>query len=416
MRLHGLAPMRGVVEPILGRITTRAVSDGDHRARSVAFVRAPDASDFADGWRGYAAVMTSFREPRLAIAEAPVVYGPAGLDYLDDGDIVLISPSGQVNVLYRRRSAHNTILVTERCNSYCVMCSQPPRDVDDSARVRYIVEMTKLIDPATHEIGLTGGEPTLAGEGFLDIIRAFRDRLPGTSLHVLTNGRTFSNPASSRALAQIGHPDIMLGVPLYADNAPDHDHVVQAPGAFDETVEGLYNLAGDGVAVELRVVLHAFTVGRLPQLAEFVYRNFPFVHQVALMGLEPFGFAARNFDSLWVDPVDYQAELETATLALAMRGMKVSIYNHQLCTIPRVLWPFARKSISDWKNIFLPVCDECGVRDCCTGFFHSATKRHSAHLASQGPLPPAAAAALAIYSGTAAEEEASQEPAKAAAL
>lgn len=401
MRLHGSAPMRGVTAPILGRVTVTPVSHLADRRRSVALVRTPGGAACPDGWHDYAAVITTFREPRIAVADAPVVYGPVGLEYLDEGDIVLISPGGHVNVLYRRRSSHNTILVTERCNSYCVMCSQPPRDVDDSARVDQILQMTDLIDPNTAEIGLSGGEPTLAGEGFLDIVRAFRKRLPRTALHILTNGRSFRDSDFAASLADIGHPDLMLGIPLYSDNPSEHDHVVQARGAFEETVEGLYNLARHGVMLEVRVVLHAMTVARLPQLAEFIYRNLTFVHQVALMGLEPFGFAARNFGALWVDPVDYQPELEEATLGLAMRGMKVSIYNHQLCTLPRVLWPFARKSISDWKNVYLPVCDRCEVRDYCTGFFHSATKRHSAHIAPEGRPSSATAAALAIYSGAA---------------
>ena len=32
------------------------------------------------------------------------------------------------------------------------------------------------------------------------------------------------------------------------------------------------------------------------------------------------------------------------------------IYNHQLCLIDRGLWPFAVKSISDWKNEYHPEC------------------------------------------------------------
>jgi hypothetical protein len=139
-------------------------------------------------------------------------------------------------------------------------------------------------------------------------------------------------------------------------------------------------LAEAGTRIELRVVLHQQTYRRLPQLAEFIFRNFPFVAHVALMGLEMFGYTHLNLPKLWIDPVDYQAELRAATLALAERGMRVSIYNHQLCTLPVELWPFARQSISDWKNIFLEACGGCPVKNGCSGFFHSATKRHSAHI------------------------------------
>lgn len=241
-----------------------------------------------------------------------------------------------------------------------------------------------LIDRECLELGISGGEPLLLGDGFYEIVSRCKERLPSTALHVLTNGRLFSDRALARRLGAIEHPDMMLGIPVYSDVDSKHDYVVQAKGAFNETVRGLYHLAEAGVRVELRVVLHALTYKRLPKLADFIYRNFPFAEHVALMGLEMFGFTNLNLDVLWIDPVDYQHELRAATLMLAERGMTVSIYNHQLCTIPRDLWPFARQSISDWKNIFVPECSGCSVQDRCAGFFHSAAKRHSAHIK---PLP-----------------------------
>jgi hypothetical protein len=94
------------------------------------------------------------------------------------------------------------------------------------------------------------------------------------------------------------------------------------------------------------------------------------------------GFAVPNLDQLWIDPWDYRTELREATLSLAARGMRPSIYNHQLCVVPEDLWPFCRKSISDWKNDYLPVCDGCAVQGDCGGFFASSVKRRiSAHVA-----------------------------------
>src|SRR4051812_2301972 len=50
-----------------------------------------------------------------------------------DGDVVLVQPqarpgaSGRIERLLRADSKHNTLLVTERCDQLCVMCSQPPK-------------------------------------------------------------------------------------------------------------------------------------------------------------------------------------------------------------------------------------------------------------------------------------------------
>lgn len=118
------------------------------------------------------------------------------------------------------------------------MCSQPPKDVDDTYIYAELERAVPLIDKETHEIGITGGEPTLGGERFLNLLRSLRDHLPRTAVHVLSNGRRFIDPGFAAAYAGTGHHDIMIGIPIYADYAALHDYVVQSDGAFDETIRG----------------------------------------------------------------------------------------------------------------------------------------------------------------------------------
>ncbi len=289
------------------------------------------------------------------------------------GDVIrLREGSSLVSVLWRRGARTNSLFATERCNSLCLMCSQPPRDEDDSWRVNEMLATIPLIDKGQPHLGVTGGEPTLLGDGLSAVLARCGEELPNTALHVLTNGRNFRDPGAARAWTGAGGERTTWAVPLYADVPDIHDEVVAAPGAFDETLDGLYELASVGAKVEIRVVLHKLTVPRLPQLAAFLYRRLPFVSHVALMGLEPMGLAKGNRDRLWIDPIDYQQELRTAVFHLANRGMAVSIYNLPLCVLPRALWPFARQSISEWKNNYPAECAPCAVKDHCAGFFASA--------------------------------------------
>jgi His-Xaa-Ser system radical SAM maturase HxsC len=260
------------------------------------------------------------------------------------------------------------------------MCSQPPRDVNDDYLVDELLDAIPLFDPATPEIGLTGGEPTLLGPRFIAVLRCLKNYLPNAAVHVLSNGRRFADESFAAEVAAIGLRDLMIGIPLYADVADIHDYVVQARGAFDETIRGILNLKRAGVPVEIRNVLHHETYGRLPRFAEFVARNLVLVDHVALMGLEPIGFAKANAKQLWIDPMEYQAQLVDAVTTLVQARMSVSIYNHQLCVLDQRLWPYARKSISDWKNEYLPQCGGCSVRHQCGGFFSSAVSMHSAHI------------------------------------
>lgn len=306
---------------------------------------------------------------------------PSQLWHLECGDVVRLNTvAWTVRVLYRIQSTSNYFLMTERCNSYCVMCSQPPRDINDDYLVDDILETIPLISQSTNEIGFSGGEPTLLGDRFITVLQRMKQHLPKTAVHILSNGRNFHNVSLAKSVGKIKHPDLMIGIPLYADTSELHDFIVQADNAFDETIRGILNLKRYGVNVEIRVVIHALNYKRLPQLAEFIAHNLLFVDHVALMGLELTGFAKTNLETLWIDPYDYQAELEKAVDILAWYGMNVSVYNLPLCLIPVSIRRFATQSISDWKNEFNDECIQCQQKESCSGFFYSAKLRTSLYI------------------------------------
>jgi len=302
-------------------------------------------------------------------------------DALASGDAIRVSNGGKVNVLYRRGANANTLFVTERCNSLCLMCSQPPRAVDDSWRVRELIDLLPLIDRELKVLGVTGGEPTLLREELLRLLTAAKRFLPSTKLHILTNGRSFADPKFADLFHDLrGH--VTWAIPLYADVARVHDFVVQSNGAFEQTMHGLHNLGERRHSVEVRCVLHAQTVPRITELGRFIYRNLPFADHVALMGLEPMGFARLNMALLAIEPADVSVRIAPAVGFLHQAGMNVSIYNLPLCSLQRALWPFARKSISDWKNEYAAECQTCARKDDCCGFFKSTSPEWRSRIAT----------------------------------
>ena len=307
---------------------------------------------------------------------------PAEFRYLRSGDVLRFDLGRErFRVLFRKNSGQNSLLVTERCENYCLMCSQPPRDIDDSWVLDDLFETVSLLDDDTTEIGFTGGEPTLCGDRFIALLRHCKSRLPTTAVHVLSNGRKFSNASYAEKWASVGHADLMVGIPVYSDLSSKHDYVVQAEGAFDETIRGILNLKRLGQRFEIRVVLHKQTYERLPQLANFIARNLLFVDHVAFMGLEITGFTRANLSTLWIDPAEYQAELYRAVTLLDDFGVRTSIYNLQLCLLDRRLWRFAVRSISDWKREYFSACDGCVAQPVCGGMFSSARYRQSDRIA-----------------------------------
>ncbi len=319
----------------------------------------------------------------LGISDMPgpvLRLGPE-LAHLDTGDIIHVPGDGRrVTVLWKNSARHNALLLTEQCDNYCLMCSQPPKDRDDAWLFDRARKVISLLPQDARALSLTGGEPTLHADALIGLLDHCKQMAPGLSLHLLTNGRRFADPEFTRRYAAVGLADIMAAIPLYAPEPGLHDFIVQASGAFDETVHGILNLASLGQAVEIRVVVQRHTVPVLVGLAAFIARNLPFVAQVALMGLEMTGLARPNSPLVWADPAGYQHELAAAVDILATAAITTRIYNHQLCVLDRRLWPYAIRSISDWKNDYLDICRTCAVRDTCGGVFTTSGNRLSQHL------------------------------------
>lgn len=311
-----------------------------------------------------------------------VIYLPDTFSYLEAGDLISFQASNNsFRVLFRKNSNHNSFLVTERCNHYCLMCSQPPRTVNDSWILDEIQEAIPLINKNTGSLGFTGGEPLLDWRKFVDILLTCRDALPNTAIQVLTNGRAFSKNEVCDAWANIKHFDLIAAIPVYSAVDTIHDYVVQSRNAFHETLLGIQKLKERGQRVEIRVVLHAITAPIIEETCKWIGRNLPFVDHVALMGLENTGFAIANEKLLWIDPIDYKVALARAVEHLACSGVSVSIYNLPFCVLEKSTWDFAVQSISDWKNGFVDECNSCNRKANCSGFFTSGRQRLSRAIA-----------------------------------
>ena len=359
---------------IVGRITTDPTNIDSH-----SILLCEDEIPEFEYFKGLA-IITKQQEPRLDNKEKVVFKIPA-LNHLTNGDLISIGLDGNISTLYRVNSYHNTLLATERCNSNCLMCSQPPKDKNDIPLLYSIYQkLIPLIPKDCIEIGISGGEPTLMGQLFFELLSQLKTELPNTEIHVLTNGRSFAWINMAEKLNRLGYNRLMLGIPVYADYYQVHDYIVQTENAFYQTILGLHNLASFSQRLEVRVVLHKQTIPRLTRLAKYIYKNLPFVEHVAFMGLEYIGYTPHNIQKLWIDPYDYQNELGEAVEFLAGQGMHVSIYNTPLCVLPERLWKFARKSISDWKNDYLPECSLCTKLNECGGLFTWNLKKHSEYI------------------------------------
>lgn len=283
-----------------------------------------------------------------------------------DGDVLLVVPARNIaHRLIRAKSKHNSLLVTERCDQLCVMCSQPPKakHVD----LFPLLERAALLAPNGATIGLTGGEPTLFKDDlfhFLDVVSVAR---PDLRFHVLTNAQHFEEkdaPSLVRFAA-----GVLWGIPLYAPSAELHDAIVKKEGAHDRLSRSLALLAKTGARIELRTVVMANNAPVLPRLAQFIVRRTPFVSVWAIMQLENIGYARQHWADLFFDNSQNFGPIGSAIDIARAQGLNVSLFNFPLCTVPPAYRQHGVASISDWKRRYLPGCDGCALRESCGGFF-----------------------------------------------
>ncbi|WP_342129423.1 His-Xaa-Ser system radical SAM maturase HxsC [Hydrogenophaga sp. OTU3427] len=289
---------------------------------------------------------------------------------LEDGDVVVPNPNrGECAVLLRESDAHHALFMTNRCNSLCLMCSQPPTPNNDSWLVAEAVDAIQHLRWSPPVLGLTGGEPLLLGDGLRCVLDAVQAHHPRATVEVLTNGRLLANSEVATQILQGLTTRVRWLIPLYGHADFLHDFVVQVPGAFDETLTGLLTLQTYQQEIQLRTVLIEPVLQVLPELAGFVGRNLPFVREMALMGCEPIGFALANRELCEVDLGHWGDTLAQAARILRRHAIPHLIMNVPLCALPRSMWSLAHRSISDWKNVYAAECGRCVAKSDCSGLF-----------------------------------------------
>ncbi|WOD30054.1 His-Xaa-Ser system radical SAM maturase HxsC [Alloalcanivorax xenomutans] len=284
------------------------------------------------------------------------------------GDVVALTQSRKAIVLIRDGDRHHSLQLTNRCNSYCLMCSQPPTTHNDDWMVEEAMEVIRHMKASPAVLGFSGGEPTLLREKLRNVIDWVAIHHPTTELEVLTNARLLKDFPLCKILSE-GSPPVSWLVPIYGHADFLHDFVVQSPGAFEDTLQGILNLQALRQPIQLRIVLIPQVLNILPELALFIGRNLPFVREVALMACESIGFALANREQCETDLTNWWPALMSSGRILQRHAVPFLFMNTPLCALPEELRPHAHKSISDWKNVYMDDCSVCTAQPDCSGFF-----------------------------------------------
>lgn len=292
---------------------------------------------------------------------------------LTSGNIVSISANGYFFVIHEKGAGEIDIFMTNQCNSNCVMCplSENVRKKKNEEHLEWLREYINILPEDIKYINVTGGEPTLGKDNFIEIMATLIGKFAYSDFQLLTNGRSMADKVFLQKVLKVTPKGMRFAIPLHASFPELHDKITQSKGSFVQTDRGIKNLLKERQKVEIRIVVSKKNIDYLRETAQYIANSYKGVFCVNFIGMEMMGNAAINRESLWVDYSEVFQKSKAAIDLLVKAGIDVQLYNFPLCALDRGYWHIAAKSITDYKVRFMDECEECFVKEICGGFFYS---------------------------------------------
>ena len=158
------------------------------------------------------------------------------------------------------------LALTYRCNNVCPHCyvarsaSHPELDTDTWKAI-----LDRVWEVGVPHVCFTGGDATLRGD-LVELVAHAEGR--GLVSGLLTNGRRLSDVAYVQALASAGLDHVQIT--LESHDAAVHDGMVAAPGAWQETVQGVRNAVAANLYTTTNTTLTRENVAGIEETVAFI--------------------------------------------------------------------------------------------------------------------------------------------------
>lgn len=293
---------------------------------------------------------------------------------LHDFDVIEIHSNGVAWLQCSLYAADNTLFISSKCNSNCVMCPS-----SDNSRRKGIIPNGQEIMALLHHypegikhITITGGEPFLFREDMFHALFYLKENHNETEYLILTNGRIFCVDRYVELLLASMPRTTIVAIPIHGSTETKHDAITRSIGSFSQTISGVTKLLAAKVPIEIRIVVSKLNVSDLTAMARLIVEKLPTVYRVHFIGLEMLGNAIVNKEKVWISYKQAFTESKKAIHILMEAGINVALYNFPLCQVDVAYWPLCMQSISDYKQNYSDKCDFCSKKTVCGGVFSSS--------------------------------------------
>jgi len=307
------------------------------------------------------------------------------------------------------------LALTYACNNDCAHCyNVKQRDLHSLSLEEWQQVLQKVWDAGIPHVVFTGGEPTLID--FLPQLIRYAEQL-GLITGLNTNGRRLQDKAYVQQLldAELDHVQITLE----SHDPLIHDRMVNHPGAFQETVQGIRNALATRLFVMTNTTLIQSNSKSLRETLQFLAelhvptiglngiihsgRGRQFSEELqesdlpALLSLAQTMTASNGQKLIWYTPTQY-CHFDPLSMDLGVKGCTAALYN--MCVEPNGdVLPFqsyysslGNILLEDWQSIwehdlavsirekrYLPAdCRQCAILETCGGGCPLAVSENSA--------------------------------------
>ena len=294
----------------------------------------------------------------------------------DNYDVFQIDEKGEAYLFYNNEAIDNVFILTDKCNSNCIMCpvADNVRKNGHNSDMKEIMEIIRYIPTDPKHLTITGGEPFLVGRSIFNFLEALKVKFTNTEFLFLTNGRALCIEKYAKLFNDSAPINMITGIPIHGHNEKLHDKIIRVNGGFRQTVNGIKNLLKYNRRVEIRIVVSRINHQYISEISDLIINEFPNIDSVKIMGMEMTGNAALNRNELWLSYRDAFLSSKDAINKLVHNKIDVALYNFPLCSVEKSYQMLCRRSITDYKVRYAQECENCALKKVCGGIFAGTYK------------------------------------------
>jgi MoaA/NifB/PqqE/SkfB family radical SAM enzyme len=195
---------------------------------------------------------------------------------------------------FKNNLPYAVIRVGTKCNANCLFCNIPSESFSLAVEVpisRIKKEIRDLSDKNKNiRISLSGGEPTVRED--LPKIIEFAKRNGVRVVEIQTNALLSGNIDYARKLKKAGLDKAFVS--FHSQIPRTQNFLLKKKGAYEKCLQGIRNLLGVGIEVNLNPVITTKNYKSLPGYIDFVKKKIPGITSISLSVVQPRGRARDN--------------------------------------------------------------------------------------------------------------------------